>query len=165
MGMTEPTTSPSDWARALRAPFPPEQVGKLPRKGITLDYVGHGAVTSRLLEVDPEWNWEPVATDAQGFPVFDTASNGDYVGLWIRLTVCGVTRLGYGSVPPSTQDAAKQLIGDALRNAPRRFGVAFALWITGHVPEDDERNVPDGPRASGRAVQDLDPLVTEEMVQ
>lgn len=134
----------------LRQPFPASMVGKLPRGTIKLDYVGHGAVTSRLLDADASWNWEPVATNEDGTPHFDEDSNGDYVGLWIKLTVGGVTRLGYGSVPPKTQDAAKQLIGDAIRNAAMRFGVALDLWIKGHAPDDDERNVPEGPRASGR---------------
>lgn len=94
-----------------------------------LDYVGHAAVTSRLLEVDPLWNWEPVAVDADGFPKFELDTNGKKVGLWIRLTICGVTRLGFGSVAEAVQDAEKQLIGDAIRNAAMRFGVALDLWI------------------------------------
>lgn len=105
---------------------------------IHLDYVGHGAVTDRLLEVDPAWNWEPVATEPGGTPAFEQTKAGDRVGLWIKLTVCGVTRLGYGSCPTGQSDAEKVLIGDALRNAAMRFGVALDLWIKGHA-EDDER--------------------------
>src|SRR5699024_2940083 len=41
---------------ALRRPFPPESVGRLPKGGVMLDYVGHAAVTDRLLTVDPEWS-------------------------------------------------------------------------------------------------------------
>src|SRR5579875_431432 len=129
---------------ALRRPFRPEQIGKLPRvtcpkcaqrgaqcsehvkskcgvcqayvseRHIHLDYVGHADVTSRLLEVDPAWNWEPMARDERGLPVFDLDSEGQPVGLWIRLTVGGVTRLGYGSVPSGQPDAVKVLIGDCL---------------------------------------------------
>ena len=69
-------------------------------------------MTARLLEADPEWNWEPAAADEHGLPVFDTDGSGNPVGLWIRLTVGGVTRLGYGSVPSSQPDAVKVLIGD-----------------------------------------------------
>lgn len=127
-----------DEAQALRAEFPPNQVGKLPRVNTELDYVGHGAVTSRLLEVDPEWSWEPVAYDERGLPCFDRNEAGDPVGLWIRLTVCGVTRLGYGDVAANAFHAEKQLIGDAIRNAAMRFGVALDLWIKGQA-EDDER--------------------------
>jgi hypothetical protein len=98
---------------------------------IHIDYVGHADVTSRLLVADPEWNWEPVSADEHGLPVFDTDDEGLPVGLWIRLTVGGVTRLGYGSVPSGQNDAVKVLIGDALRNAAMRFGVALDLWAKG----------------------------------
>ena len=76
---------------ALRAPFSKEKIQKLPTGGLQLDYVSHAWVTDRLLEVDPTWTWEPVAFDQSGLPKFD--ENG---GLWIKLTVCGVTRYGYG---------------------------------------------------------------------
>lgn len=115
----------------LQRPFLPNEIGKLPRGGMMLDYVGHADVTRRLLEADPEWNWEPLASDENGLPVYDTAQNGSPVGLWIKLTIGGVTRLGYGSVPASQADAVKVLIGDALRNAAMRFGVALDLWAKG----------------------------------
>lgn len=102
----------------LRKPFPAEVVGKLPRGGITLDYVGHAAVTDRLLTIDPEWTWEPLALDERGLPVYD---NGG--GLWIKLTIGGVTRLGYGD-----GKNPKERIGDAIRNGAMRFGVALDLW-------------------------------------
>jgi len=56
---------------ALRAPFPKEQIQKLPTGGLQLDYVSHAWVTDRLLQVDPEWTWEPVAFDESGLPKFD----------------------------------------------------------------------------------------------
>lgn len=102
----------------LRKPFPKEVVGKLPRGNAQLDYVGHAAVTDRLLSVDEEWTWEPLAYTETGLPAYDNAG-----GLWIKLTVGGVTRLGYGDGPDP-----KQRIGDALRNAAMRFGVALTLW-------------------------------------
>jgi hypothetical protein len=98
---------------------------------IHIDYVGHADVTARLLEADPQWNWEPLSTDEKGLPVFDADDRGSPVGLWIRLTVGGVTRLGYGSAPSGQPDAVKVLIGDALRNAAMRFGVALDLWAKG----------------------------------
>lgn len=119
----------------LRKPFPVEVVGKLPRGGTKLDYIGHAAVTDRLLSVDPAWTWEPLALTEEGLPLYDKAG-----GLWIKLTVCGVTRLGYGDGPDP-----KQRIGDALRNAAMRFGVALNLWskdeLESYVPVN---NVPDG---------------------
>ena len=134
--------APVDLQR-LREDFPASQIGHLPKGGTTLDYVGHGAVTDRLLDVDPQWNWEPVAVDDHGLPLFSRAGDGKPVGLWIRLTVGGVTRLGYGSCTPGQFEAEKVLIGDALRNAAMRFGVALDLWIRGHA-EDDERQTGSG---------------------
>lgn len=121
----------------LRQPFPEGLIGKLPKAGTTLDFVGHGAVTDRLLEVDPSWTWEPMGRDEHGAPVLDFES-GDPVGLWLNLTVLGVTRPGYGSCKPGQFEAVKVLIGDGIRNAAMRFGVALDLWIKGHA-EDDER--------------------------
>jgi hypothetical protein len=52
--------------------------------------------------------------------------------LWIRLTICGVTRLGYGdSQGKRGGNAVKEAIGDALRNAGMRFGAALDLWHKG----------------------------------
>lgn len=139
----------SEQARKLREPFPPETVGKLPRvtcrdcaenkqqkccqrherrkcgvcdayiseAHIHLDYVGHAATTDRLLQVDPQWTWEPVAFGTAGEPLM---TNG---GMWIKLTVAGVTRLGFGDGA-----TVKEIIGDAIRNAAMRFGVALDLW-------------------------------------
>lgn len=104
--------------KELRKPFPTEVVGRLPKGGLQLDYVGHAAVTDRLLEVDPTWTWEPLAFSESGLPALDEDGN-----LWIRLTVGGVTRLGVGD-----GRNMKERIGDALRNAAMRFGVALDLW-------------------------------------
>ena len=113
-------------AAALRKPFPESAIGKLPRAGIQLDYIGHAAVTDRLLAVDPDWTWEPLAFAANGTPLW-TVDAANAV-MWIRLTVCGVTRLGVGICKDNAAELEKQLIGDALRNAAMRFGVALDLW-------------------------------------
>lgn len=138
------TIGDADALAKLREPFKPEQIDKLPKpykrdseKGkcpecggyhglpaAHLDYVGHAQTTNRLLDADPTWTWEPVAFDDAGLPAFDR--NG---GLWIRLTIGGVTRLGYGDSQGKTgPNAIKEAIGDALRNASMRFGVALDLW-------------------------------------
>lgn len=111
---------------ALRAPFAPEQIGKLPRAGTELDFVGHANVNARLLDVDPEWSWEPCAWTESGTPMI--LLDGNNAVLWIKMTVCGVTRLGVGIVTASAFELQKQLISDALRNAAMRFGVALDLW-------------------------------------
>ena len=160
----------------LRAPFPKNMIGKLPKptkaqtdavradfkKGIRcqecgqwhhpqvvhLDYVGHAALTDRLLDCDPEWNWEPVATTEDGLPKIDAMG-----GMWIKLTVCGITRLGYGNAEGKKGgDAVKELIGDALRNAAMRFGAALDLWhkgdlhVTDDTPSETQQNDAPSPR-------------------
>jgi hypothetical protein len=111
-------------AKRLREPFPKSAIGKLPKAGMQLDFVGHAAVTQRLLEVDPEWTWQPCGFGQDGLPAFD-----EHGGLWIMLTVCGVTRYGYGEPQGGdVYDRRKGAIGNAIRNAAMRFGVALDLW-------------------------------------
>jgi hypothetical protein len=90
-----------------------------------LDYVGHAEATDRLLEVDPTWDWEPMAKDDKGQPLIDVDG-----GMWITLTVCGMTRKGYGDAvgKQAGVTATKEIIGDAIRNAGMRFGMALDLW-------------------------------------
>lgn len=114
------------------------------KNAVHLDYVGHAALTDRLLDTDPEWSWEPVAFDAQGLPCLD--KNG---GLWIRLTVLGVTRLGYGDAEGKQGgNAVKEAIGDALRNAAMRFGAALDLWHKGDLHGDDAETEAEKPAAT-----------------
>lgn len=130
----------AEQSQALRKPFPPGVVGKLPKGGMMLDYVGHAAITDRLLEVDPAWSWEPLALTPEGLPQLDRVGN-----LWIRLTICGVTRIGVGD-----GKNAKELIGDALRNAAMRFGVALDLWskdeLESTLDQPEKRNLPKAPK-------------------
>jgi len=153
-----------DLLKSLRAPFPPNQISRLPKptkaqtdavrndfksgircdicgqwhhpKVVHLDYVGHAALTSRLLDIDPLWSWEPLAVDEVGLPALDRDG-----GLWIKLTVAGMARIGYGDAPGKMGgDATKERIGDALRNASMRFGCALDLWHKGdlYAHEDDD---------------------------
>lgn len=127
-------------AAELRAPFPASAVGKLPKAGVQLDFVGHANITDRLLSVDPEWVWEPVAFNDAGEPLVSVV--GKRCVMWVRLTVCGVTRLGVGTCPSTAFEPEKELIGDALRNAAMRFGVALDLWTreeleSQHGPEPE----------------------------
>ncbi len=120
-------------AAALRKPFDRSMIGRKPRQNkktqqvIFLDYVGHAAVTDRLLQVDPTWTWEPMALGDDGTPQLDSAG-----GIWIRLTICGVTRPAYGA-PESNNykdkgDLVKEAISDAIKNGAMRYGVALDLW-------------------------------------
>ena len=156
----------------LRKPFPANQISKLPKEtkaqqedkaarkkcnvcggfhhpnAVHLDYVGHAALTDRLLDADINWTWEPMAHDEFGLPKFDTDG-----GLWVRLTVCGQTRIGYGNAEKSSWKSAgdreKEVIGDALRNAAMRFGAALELWHKGDLHADEE------PTLTQSAVVDL----------
>jgi hypothetical protein len=112
---------------------------KMPRDGhIDLAYVGHAEATNRLLNVDPFWDWEPLTVDERGLPTLD-----GYKGLWIRLTVCGMTRLGYGHAGDKTGgDAIKEIIGDAIRNAGMRFGMALDLWTSSELEIIESGNSP-----------------------
>lgn len=151
----------AEQAAKLRAPFLKEQIGKLPKpyssksdKGnckecggyhglpaVHLDYVGHAATTDRLLQVDPAWYWEPVAFDADGMPKLDAKG-----GLWIKLTVCGVTRFGYGDLDSGIGGKGmKELIGDAIRNAAMRFGVALDLWSKEDLQPKNPEGEPEPP--------------------
>ena len=113
----------------MREPFPENQISYLPKGGVKLAYVGHAALTDRLLDVDTNWTWEPLAYGPDGLPAIDEIG-----GLWIKLTVCGVTRLGYGDAQGKTGgNAMKERIGDALRNAAMRFGAALDLWHKGEL--------------------------------
>lgn len=101
-------------------------------KSLVLDYVGHADATDILLEHDPAWNWGPPTReelDLLGFPqALIRDKDGWARGLWIALTVHGHRRLGFGTCEAGKADAIKELIGDAIRNASMRFGLALALW-------------------------------------
>ena len=103
------------------------------RNVVHLKYVGHAALTKRLLDADPTWNWEPVAVNEDGTPKLDKDS-----GMWGKLTVCGVTRLGYGDAQGKNgPNATKEVIGDFLRNAAMRFGAALDLWSKADLTKND----------------------------
>lgn len=103
----------------------PSIVGKLPKGGIQLDYVSHAEITKILLTIDPHWRWVPIAWD-NGRPAIHV-ENG-IATMWGELTLLGQTRLGVGSVRADKADLDKELVGDFLRNAAMRFGIALSLW-------------------------------------
>jgi hypothetical protein len=178
-------TNPTGLA-LLRDPFPAHQISKLPKptaketqivkddfskgircevcgawhhpKVIHLDYVGHAALTDRLLDADPAWDWEPLAMSPAGLPVMD--GNG---GMWIKLTVCGVTRLGYGHPDSKTGgNAVKEVIGDALRNAAMRFGAALDLWHKGDLHGDNDGPGTESPKSE--APPAFDPIAAHDRI-
>lgn len=176
----------------MRAPFEAHHISKLPKptkaqtdevkadykKGVNcaicgkwhhpkvvhLDYVGHAALTDRLLNVDLQWFWEPVAFDADGLPKLDKDG-----GMWIKLTVLGVTRFGYGDAQGKTGgDAMKERIGDALRNAAMRFGAALDLWHKGelHSSKDDGVEGKDegaGSKGGSKGLKEIAPWTKKDL--
>jgi hypothetical protein len=104
----------------------PRIVGKLPKGGMQLDFVGHADVTKMLIEIDSCWSWEPVAFDTDGLPAYRVENGMAHMAGW--LTVHGVRRLGIGSVAHNKPDLLKELASDFLRNAAMRFGVCLSLW-------------------------------------
>ncbi len=189
-----PAAATPERLAALRAEFPPEAVGKLPRStcrdcskspnkrcerhtwvprcsvcgnshssaSIHLDFVGHADVTDRLLTVDPHWTWRPfTAEEIAGIP--PTLRNG----LWIWLTILGIERPGFGDEEGGK--GAKEAIGDAIRNAAMRHGVALSLWAKGdrdwaHTEKTDSGE-PAPERPAQRAAQDdLDGMATAELL-
>jgi hypothetical protein len=103
----------------------PKIVGTIPRNGINLAYVSHADITKILIEVDPSWSWQPVEW-VNGRPAINV-ENGTAT-MWASLTLLGKSMLGVGSVRADKQDLDKELIGDFLRNAAMRFGIALSLW-------------------------------------
>lgn len=161
-------------AALARVPFPASSIGKLPRsnckdcsamkygactkheyrwcdvcKGkhttaaIHIDFVGHAPLTARLLDLDPGWSWEPVAWADDGFPLIEWGQSKAV--MWIWLTVRGVRRLGVGTAPRTQDEVHKELIGDALRNAGMRFGLALDLWSKGDLVAGFGMDEPDPP--------------------
>lgn len=103
----------------------PSIVGKLPRGGTTLDFVGHAEITRILIDIDPNWNWSPIEF-VNGRPAINE-TNG-MATMWGYLSINGVTRIGVGSARADKPDLDKELIGDFLRNASMRFGICLSLW-------------------------------------
>lgn len=103
----------------------PKIVGKLPRGGTQLDFVGHADITKILIEIDPMWWWEPAGWD-NGRPAIHVV-NGMAV-MWGHLYVHGKQMLGVGTVKHDKPDLDKELVGDFLRNAAMRFGICLSLW-------------------------------------
>ena len=119
----------------------PQTVSQIEKNGVGLDYVGHAEITKILIEIDPEWSWQPVAWE-NGRPATHTQlgkitkRDGTVlefptVSMWGHLTLLGVTRVAVGSVEAHKADLDKELVSDFLRNAAMRFGIALALWTKG----------------------------------
>jgi hypothetical protein len=145
----------------------PKIVGKLPKGGMQLDFVGHADVTKMLIEIDPEWTWEPTAFDANGLPAYRVENGMAHMAGW--LTILGVRRLGVGSVMHNKPDLLKELISDFIRNASMRFGVCLSLWTkqewddVSHTPTTSAPKP--APVAKVEPAKPSDPLVSMDNIK
>lgn len=145
----------------------PKIVGKLPKGGRQLDFVGHADVTKFLLEIDPHWQWVPIAWD-NGRPAIHV-ENG-IATMWGELRLLGQARLGVGSVDAKKPDLDKELVSDFLRNAAMRFGICLSLWTKQEWDDIDQPAKPAPVRnrsveTSEPVAQDTDELSAEQRQQ
>jgi hypothetical protein len=132
-----------------------------------LDFVGHADVTKMLIEIDPEWTWEPTAFDVNGLPAYRVENGMAHMAGW--LTILGVRRLGIGSVMHNKPDLLKELISDFIRNASMRFGVCLSLWTkqewddVSHTPTTSAPKP--APVAKVEPAKPSDPLVSMDNIK
>jgi hypothetical protein len=127
----------------------PKIIGKLPKGGQQLSFVGHADVTKMLLEVDESWTWEPTAFDSDGLPAYRVENGMAHMAGW--MTVHGVRRLGVGSCLPNKPDLLKELISDLIRNCGMRFGFCLSLWTRQEWEDLDHSPASSKPRPSAPA--------------
>jgi hypothetical protein len=120
-----------------------------------------------LIEIDPEWTWEPTAFDANGLPAYRVENGMAHMAGW--LTILGVRRLGIGSVMHNKPDLLKELISDFIRNASMRFGVCLSLWTkqewddVSHTPTTSAPKP--APVAKVEPAKPSDPLVSMDNIK
>ena len=142
----------------------PKIVGKLPKGGAQLDFVGHADITRLLLEIDPTWRWVPIEWK-DGRPAIHV-ENG-MATMWGELTLLGQARLGVGSVRADKVDLDKELVGDFLRNAAMRFGICLSLWTKqewedlGETPKKPARPVGTAVKQTPQPYAKPEPTVTQ----
>jgi hypothetical protein len=150
----------------------PKIVGKLPKGGIHLDFVGHADTQKALTEIDPTWSMEPVAFDEYGLPAFRVENGMAHMAAW--MTLLGVRRLGVGSVQASKPDLYKELLSDCLRNCSMRHNVYLSLWTKSEWDDVDRTVSAPSPKSAARPApapagkpkpKTLTPLSDEQITQ
>jgi len=127
----------------------PKIVGKLPKGGTQLDFVGHADITRILIEIDPHWRLVPIAWE-NGRPAMNVVN--DMATMWFELTLLGTPRLAIGTAKANAFDLDKQLYGDALRNGAMRFGISLSLWSKQEWEDLNHNPAPaPAPRPTGQA--------------
>jgi hypothetical protein len=145
----------------------PKIVGKLPKGGMQLDFVGHADTQKALSEIDPTWSMEPVAFDEFGLPAFRVENGMAHMAAW--MTLLGVRRLGVGSVMHNKPDLYKELLSDALRNCAMRHNVYLSLWTKSEWDDVSYTSstplVKPAPVAKVESAKPSDPLVSMDNIK
>ena len=145
----------------------PKIVGKLPKGGQQLDFVGHADTQKALSEIDPTWSMEPVAFDEFGLPAFRVENGMAHMAAW--MTLLGVRRLGVGSVMHNKPDLYKELLSDALRNCAMRHNVYLSLWTKSEWDDVSYTSstplVKPAPVAKVEPAKPSDPLVSMDNIK
>jgi hypothetical protein len=115
----------------LARPFPDAYIVKKPGGKFQADYVAHGVITSRLLEVLGPFDWSiaKVITNPEGLAV-------GCIGR-LEVTVDGrpvvIEEVGdCEQVSPNSASNLKMASSDALKRAAMRLGLGLHLWVGEH---------------------------------
>jgi len=129
-------------AKALQAPFPPEEVqwkvqtrSRDKRRGLVVAYIDARAVLNRLDEVVGPEGWHDsydILADRHG-------EEGRLTEVRCRLTVLGITKEDVGE-----GDSLKAAFSDALKRAAVKFGIGRYLYYlpSQWVDLDENGNIP-----------------------
>jgi hypothetical protein len=112
----------------LARPFPKAMIESKPGGKFAADYVSHGTITARLLEVLGPFDWS--------IPKIITNADGIAVGCIGRLEVVVdgrpvvIEEVGDVEHPgPSSASNLKNASSDALKRAAMRLGLGLHLWV------------------------------------
>jgi hypothetical protein len=118
----------SDDLYQLARPFPEAFIVKKPGGKFQADYVAHGVITSRLLEVLGPFDWSiaKVITNADGIAV-------GCIGR-LEVTVDGrpvvIEEVGdCEQISPNSASNLKMASSDSLKRAAMRLGLGLHLWV------------------------------------
>jgi hypothetical protein len=115
----------------LARPFPEAFIVKKPGGKFQADYVAHGVITSRLLEVLGPFDWSiaKVITNAEGIAV------GCIGRLEVQVDGRPVVVEEVGDceqISPNSASNLKMASSDALKRAAMRLGLGLHLWVGEH---------------------------------
>jgi hypothetical protein len=115
----------------LARPFPDSMIVKKPGGKFQADYVAHGVITSRLLEVLGPFDWSiaKVITNADGIAV------GCIGRLEVEVDGRAVVVEEVGDceqISPNSASNLKMASSDALKRAAMRLGLGLHLWVGEH---------------------------------